>query len=134
MSDWYFTPDTYDGVSRMAGPEQNHKGVPDFWRFYRQLPVGYHVLITGGSATAFPGVQGVTTEELDDADSGSGEGGKAWFRGGQTYRITGAEYDDIAAAGAYTEGTYVQGTDGGRIEEGVPWTTSKNLLEIGGGE
>ena len=97
-----FTPDTYDGPSRMAGPERDHpQQGSDMWRFYRQLPIGYHVLIESGAATASPGRTDVTTEDIDDADSGSGEGGKAWFRGGLTYTVTSAE-DTILTAAGYT--------------------------------
>ena len=97
-----FTPTTYDGPSRMAGRELNHRQVGhDMWRFFRQLPIGYHVLIESGVATASPGRTNVSTEDIDDADSGSGEGGKAWFRGGLTYIVTAAE-DTILTTAGYT--------------------------------
>lgn len=86
----------------MAGPEREHRSQgASLWRYYRQLPVGYHVLITSGAATASPGVASVTTQDIEDADSGSGEGGKAWFRGGLTYTVTAAE-DTILTAAGYT--------------------------------
>jgi len=114
----------------MAGREREHAQVGhDLWRFYRQLPIGYHVLIEDSAATAFPGRTDVTTETIDDADSSvGGEGGKAWFRGGLTYLITDTESTIIQAAGAYTTGTYALATDGGPL--GQPFTASKNLLEI----
>jgi len=72
------------------------------WRFYRQLPIGYHVLIESSVVSASPGLTSITTEDVDDADSGSGEGGKAWFRGGLTYTITAGEKTILDAAGYTT--------------------------------
>ena len=97
-----FTPTTYDGPSRMAGPELNHRSIgTDMWRHFRQLPIGFHVLITAGVATASPGRTDVTTSDIEDADLGSGEGGQAWFRGGLTYTVTDAE-DTILTTAGYT--------------------------------
>ena len=99
-----FQPTTYDGPSRMAGVEREHRDIgQDLWRYFRQLPVGFHVLITSGSANASPGARDVTTEELENADSSDGgEGGKAWFRGGLSYTITSAEETILQAAGYTT--------------------------------
>ena len=70
------------------------------WRHYG-LPIqtSYSVLITGGVATTAPGKISPTAGEIADADAGSGEGGKAWFRGGISYTITDAEETILCAAG-----------------------------------
>ena len=98
-----FTPTTYDGPTRMAGRELNHRSIgTDMWRHFRQLAVGFNVLITAGVANASPGATSVDTQQIEDADSSAGgEGGKAWFRGGLTYTVTAAE-DTILTAAGYT--------------------------------
>ena len=68
-------------------------------RHYRGVPIGYSVLITGGVATPYPGRATPTAGDIADADDGSGEGGKAWFRGGITYEITEAEETILCNAG-----------------------------------
>lgn len=90
-----FTPGTYKG--RIVTPRGRH----NIWRFMNWRDVGYNVLITGGVATPSPGVISPDADALAAADSGSGEGGIAWFRGGITYPITGAE-DTILQAAGYT--------------------------------
>lgn len=57
------------------------------------------MFITGGVATASPGVTSPAIDTIAAADSGSGEGGKAWFRGGLTYQVTAAEKTILEAAG-----------------------------------
>jgi len=59
------------------------------------------VLITAGVATASPGRVSPSTADIAGADAGSGEDGKAWFRGGITYTITAGE-DTILSAAGYT--------------------------------
>ena len=71
-----------------------------FWVHYgKAIPTGYSVLITGGAASASPGLISPTAGDIAAADSGSGEGGKAWFRGGITYTVTEAEKTILEAAG-----------------------------------
>lgn len=89
-----FTPDTYKGHIKTDG-------APRLWSRMNWRDVGYNVLITGGVANATPGVQSPEADTIASADSGSGEGGKAWFRGGITYTITGTE-DTILQAAGYT--------------------------------
>lgn len=74
------------------------------WRHYG-LPIqtSYSVLITGGVATTAPGRKSPTAGNIADADDGSGEGGKAWFRGGISYEITSAEETILIAAGYGSE-------------------------------
>lgn len=70
------------------------------WRHYgTPIATGYSVLITGGVATASPGRISPTAGDIAAADAGSGEGGKAWFRGGITYTVTSAEQTILEAAG-----------------------------------
>lgn len=70
------------------------------WRHYgNPIEVGYHVLIIEGVATPYPGLTTVSTGDIARADSGSGEGGKAWFRGGSLYDTTAAEDIILQAAG-----------------------------------
>lgn len=90
-----FTPTTYKGRIEQ-GPRRYN-----LWRYTNWRDVGYHVLITGGVATASPGTISPESDAIAAADSGSGEGGKAWFRGGITYTITGTE-DTILTAAGYT--------------------------------
>ena len=70
------------------------------WRHYgTPIATGYSVLITGGVATPSPGRVSPTAGDIAAADAGSGEGGKAWFRGGITYTVTSAEQTILEAAG-----------------------------------
>lgn len=90
-----FTPETYG--ERIAPEKAEHA---DMWRhFGTPIKVGYSVLITGGTATTSPGTVSPTADDIAGADSGSGEGDKAWFRGGITYVVTSAEAAALAAAG-----------------------------------
>ena len=93
-----FIPDTYGDA---IGPEDNgHGDRYSMWRHYgTPIAVGYSVLITDGTATAAPGRVSPTADDIAGADSGSGEGGKAWFRGGISYTITSAEETILTAAG-----------------------------------
>lgn len=90
-----FTPDTYKGRIRTEGPGRG------LWEKMNWRDVGYNVIITGGVANASPGAVGSDADTIAAADAGSGEGGKAWFRGGITYTITGTE-DTILQAAGYT--------------------------------
>lgn len=93
-----FTPDTY--TVPLNDEEVGHAARFSMWRHYgAPIPVGYSVLITSGAATTAPGTISPTTNDIADADAGSGEGGKAWFRGGITYTITSAEQTILCAAG-----------------------------------
>ena len=89
-----FIPETYG----MPIPTEGDKN--SLWRHYG-LPIqtSYSVLITGGVATPSPGRISPTAGDIAAADDGSGEGGKAWFRGGITYAVTSAESTILEAAG-----------------------------------
>lgn len=93
-----FIPDTH---SEAIGPEGNgHSERFSMWRHYgTPIAVGYSVLITGGTATTAPGRVSPTADDIAGADAGSGEGGKAWFRGGISYTITSAEETILTDAG-----------------------------------
>lgn len=96
-----FTPPTYEAPFL---PE-THCGYPEKYavmRFY-SYPVGYSVLITGGVATDSPGTTAPTPAQIAAADSGSGENGKAWFRGGIEYAVTSTEQTILEAAGFTVE-------------------------------
>ncbi|WP_461521044.1 hypothetical protein [Porticoccus sp.] len=92
---WTFTPGTYKGRIEKGRSPHN------IWRYMNWRDVGYNVLITGGVATASPGSIAPDTDTIAAADSGSGEGGKAWFRGGITYNVNGTE-DNILTSAGYT--------------------------------
>lgn len=90
-----FTPTTW--TQPLNDEEANHVSM---WRHYGSpIKVGYSVLITGGTATTSPGTVSPTADDIASADAGSGEGGKAWFRGGITYTVTAAEQTILEAAG-----------------------------------
>jgi hypothetical protein len=69
------------------------------WRHFDGVPAGYSVLITSGVASTYPGRTSPSAGEIAAADTGSGEGGQAWFRGGITYTVTDAERTILQAAG-----------------------------------
>ena len=71
------------------------------WRQYgRPIPTPYVVMITGGVVTPYPGLVTVSTRtKFGNADSGSGEGGRAVWYGGRVYDITTAEATLLDAAG-----------------------------------
>ena len=70
------------------------------WRHYGgAIQTGYSVLITSGTATPSPGVVSPNANDVNAADTGSGEGGLAWFRGGIAYTITSAEESALNSAG-----------------------------------
>ena len=93
-----FIPPTYGDP---IGPEADgHSERYSMWRHYgTPIKVGYSVLITDGTATTAPGRVSPTADDIAGADTGSGEGGLAWFRGGISYTITSAEETILTAAG-----------------------------------
>lgn len=94
-----FTPDTYT-IPLNDESQGGHGERYSMWRHYQGvIPTGYSVLITSGTATASPGRVSPSADDIANADSGSGEGGKAWFRGGITYTVTAAEQTILEAAG-----------------------------------
>jgi len=113
-----FTPPTY---TIPINPE-TEGGEPErysMWRhFGSPIPVGYVVLIRSSVASTYPGLKSPNymtqitgNAEYSNAeasytacDSGSGEGGLAYFRGGIEYTITAAE-DTIIKAAGYTTST-----------------------------
>ena len=94
-----FSPPTYKipiNPETQGGEGAEHS----LWRQYLGvIPVGYSVLITSGTATTYPGVASPSADDVAAADTGSGEGGLAWFRGGIEYTITSAEKTILEAAG-----------------------------------
>ncbi len=96
-----FAPTTYD-VPKV--PEQNapHDDRYSLWRYFSDgIPTSFVAIITAGVANAAPGYQNPTVDQMNGADSGSGEAGKAIFHGGQTYTVTSGE-DTILSAAGYT--------------------------------
>jgi len=93
-----FTPPTYGDA---INPEDTgHSKRYSLWRHYgTPIKVGYSVLITDGTATTAPGRVSPTADDIAGADAGSGEGGKAWFRGGIAYTVTSAEESALTSAG-----------------------------------
>lgn len=92
---WSFTPTTHKG-SIVQGRQRHN-----IWRYMNWRDVGYNVIITGGVANTTPGSIAPESDTIAAADSGSGEGGKAWFRGGITYSVNGSE-NTILTTGGYT--------------------------------
>lgn len=74
--------------------EKKHR----MWRFYGGFDVALTVVITDGVASPL-GRQGLTVAEISGADSGSGEGGKAVFKGPNSYQVTFEEKAVLEAAG-----------------------------------
>lgn len=98
-----FTPPTY--TMPLNDEDVGHGSRFSLWRHYQGvIPTGYSVLITDEEATAAPGTVSPTAGDIAAADSGSGEGGKAWFRGGIPYVVTDAEVTILTNAG-YTQFT-----------------------------
>ena len=95
-----FVPPTY--TQAITGEEEHNlsRKHASMWRHYGGvIPVGYSVLITSGVATASPGRVSPSVDDVNNADSGSGEGGQAWFRGGLTYTVTSGEQTILETAG-----------------------------------
>ena len=94
-----FTPPTYSLALARGKPGSaadmlyRHYGTP--------IKVGWNVVIKDSVVipqyAAGPG--SITADDIANADTGSGENGKAWFRGGIDYEITQAEYTLLSAAG-----------------------------------
>lgn len=93
-----FTPPTYE-QGFLAEPGSNQ--AQGLMRHY-DFNVGYSVLITGGTATPYPGRTVPSTDDINAADPGSGIGGRAAFLGGRTYTITSGEETILQAAGYTT--------------------------------
>jgi len=91
-----FTPATYN----MPILPETQGGEPkeySLWRHYQGvIPTAYVVLIESGVATQYGTV---TTTQTKECDAGSGEAGKAYFRGGIEYDITSAEQTILQNAG-----------------------------------
>lgn len=113
-----FTPPTYN---LPLNPETQGGEPPRYsmWRHYGSpIPVGYVVLITDGVATPSPGIKTANSmtqitgnsdvpnaeASYSGCDTGSGNGGLAYFSGGREYTITAAE-DTIIKAAGYTTST-----------------------------
>lgn len=99
-----FTPETY-GKPILPETQGGETEEYSMWRHYgTPIQVGYSVLITGGEATPSPGTVSPTNGDCNAADTGSGEGGLAWFRGGITYTVSDAEETILVAAGYTMDG------------------------------
>ncbi len=96
-----FAPTTYD---MPKPPEVNapHTDRYSLWRYFSDgVPTSHVVIITSGVANASPGHKTPSVDQMNAADVGSGEVGKAIFHGGQTYTVTSGE-DTILTAAGYT--------------------------------
>lgn len=100
-----FTPPTYGqriGPPSYGSRTQVVDELFSLWRHYgTPIQVGWNIVISG--STVYPqfsaGPGGVDVDRIAAADTGSGENGKAWFRGGISYTITSAEAGLLRAAG-----------------------------------
>ncbi len=84
------------------------------WRWYGGIAVSRVIMITNGVATPSPGAATATADQYADADTGSGQGGKAiWHTSDGAVTVTAAEATILIAAG-YTLGllrsTFVAGS------------------------
>jgi hypothetical protein len=96
-----FTPGTWD-QSKLPEEGGPHAPTHSMWRYFTDgIPREYVVIITSGVANASPGYATPSVAQFNNADSGSGENGKAIFRGTNTYTITAGE-DTILQAAGYT--------------------------------
>ena len=94
-----FIPPTYT-VPLNDETQANHGPQHSLWRHYQGvIPTSYSVLITSGAATAYPGTVSPSADDIAGADTGSGEGGLAWFRGGIAYTVTAGEASALTTAG-----------------------------------
>ena len=108
-----FTPTTYgEKINDESGGGE--KGRHSVWRLYGSpIQTSYVVIIRSGVANASPGsispdsmTQITGNAEVTNAvtsyaaaDSGSGDDGRAVFRGGATYTVTAGEETILLAAG-----------------------------------
>lgn len=97
-----FMPPTY--VVPYGRGQNQEAGHPtyDVHRWLGGFNRSYVVLITDSTVSTYPGVKSLDTDDIEAANAGSGEGGKAYFRGGTTYTVTDAEAALLYAAG-YTD-------------------------------
>jgi hypothetical protein len=95
-----FRPDTY--FAHRRAETVNHSERFSLWRYFDGVPTEYVVIITSGVASPAPGRTSPSVDDINDADSGSGEQGLAVFRGGRLYEITGAENVILTTAGYTT--------------------------------
>ena len=79
-------------------PEPGSTEFAGLMRHY-DFPVGYSVLITGGTADPYPGRTVPTPEAVSNADPVSGENVKGVFLGVREYTVTGGEQTILQAAG-----------------------------------
>lgn len=88
--------------SEKWGDEKGHDSQWSLWRFYEPV-VSYvqSVIIVSGVVipTAAEGTRTLTAAELASADVGTGENGKAIFRGKLTHEVSTAEGVLLSAAG-----------------------------------
>ncbi len=96
-----FAPTTYD-VSKHAEVHGPHEDRYNLWRYFSDgVPTPYVIIIAAGAANASPGHATPSVDQLNAADSGSGEAGKGIFYGGYSYTVTSGE-DTILSAAGYT--------------------------------
>jgi hypothetical protein len=87
---------------RWGSEEIGHEKVWSLWRYYEPVVEFVQtVIISGGVAipTATEGARTLTAAEIAGADAGSGEGGKAVFRGRLTHPVTAGEATILTTAG-----------------------------------
>ena len=91
---------TYD-VPKL--PEENapHDKRYSLWRYFSDgIPTSFVAIITGGVANASPGYANPTVDQLNNADVGSGENGRAvWYGNSSVQTVTAAEGTVLNVAG-----------------------------------
>lgn len=94
----FHAPVFYDPMKKEAGAKEGYS----LWRWYDDIvPVVQPVIIASGTVipTAAEGRRIFTVDELAAADAGSGEEGKAIFRGKMQHDVTSEEGTLLDAAG-----------------------------------
>jgi len=100
-SGYAFVPPTFNIRINPDPVEVRSAGAAGLWRHYGgAISVGYSVVIkTDDSVTTYPGVAGISMDDINAAKAGNGENGIAWFRGGQRYVVDDSEKTLLEAAG-----------------------------------
>jgi hypothetical protein len=80
-------------------PEPGHEEF-SMWRYFSGIATARTIIITSGVATAAPGMVNPTQTELDNADAGTGENGKAiWRSSNETQTVNTTEGTILTTAG-----------------------------------
>ena len=98
----------------MSKPRRGQKTHPreySMWRHFSGIATARTIIITGGVASAAPGLVSPFQNEIDDADtSTSTVGGKAvWYSTNKLQTVTSAEGTIFITAGYVVDGSYVDG-------------------------